>query len=183
MFNNTTFNKNSKKTNKILLSLLIIVISTTAAAAQKQFKLRGDAIAGSKFRPIEATSPIPFDKSYDQLNEEQKQIFRASYGGLAETEQPPFPKEGTEVIYKPIIKAHKEIARAGNLFVVAMIDEKGKVENVAIYESPSDAMSQMATAVMFNTQFDPGTCSGKPCKMEFPFEFQLRPQEKQRQYN
>jgi hypothetical protein len=44
-------------------------------------------------------------------------------------------------------------------------------------------MTQLATNVLFNTAFDPASCNGKPCKMEFPFEFKLRQQEKQRQYN
>ncbi|MEM7359620.1 MAG: energy transducer TonB [Pseudomonadota bacterium] len=168
---------------KIAISLMVILLSTSVAAAQKQFKLRGDPMEGTKMRSVDATSPIPFDKTYDELTDEQKEIFRATYGGLKDTEQPPFPKEGTQSIYKPLIKAHKDIARAGTLFLVAMVDEKGKVENVAVYESPADSMTQFATAVLFNTEFDPASCDGEPCKMEFPFEFKLRQQEAQRQYN
>ena len=173
----------SNRFRKILVSIAVIVISTSAAAAQKQFKLKGDAPEGSKIRPTDATSPIPFNKSYKKLTAEQKDLFKATYGGLAAGEEPPFPKKGTQVIYRPIIKAHKEIARAGNLFLVAMVNEKGKVENVSVYESPADSMTQLATNVLFNTAFDPASCNGKPCKMEFPFEFKLRQQEKQRQYN
>jgi hypothetical protein len=171
------------KLSQILISLVVAMIATTSVAAQKEFKLRGDAREGSKFRTIDAVSPIPFNKSYKQLTTEQKEIFRATYGGLAETEKPPFPKKGTEVIYKPLIKAHKDIARAGTLFLIAMVNEKGKVENVAVYESPAQSMTELATTVLFNTEFDAATCNGKPCKMEFPFEFELRPQEKQTQYN
>lgn len=173
----------NNKFSKILVSIAVIVISTTAVAAQKQYKLKGDAPEGSKIRPIDAISPIPFNKSYKALTAEQKEMFKATYGGLANGEEPPFPKKGTQVIYKPIIKAHKEIARSGNLFLVAMVDEEGKVENVSVYESPADSMTQLATNVLFNTAFDPASCNGEPCKMEYPFEFKLRQQEKQRQYN
>lgn len=173
----------NNKFSKILVSIAVIIISTTAAAAQKQYKLKGAAPEGTKIRTVEATSPIPFNKNYKSLTAEQKEMFKATYGGLAIGEEPPFPKKGTQVIYRPIIKAHKEIARAGNLFLVAMVDEKGKVENVSVYESPADSMTQMATNVLFNTAFDPASCNGKPCKMEFPFEFNLRQQEKQQQYN
>jgi hypothetical protein len=173
----------NNKFSKILVSIAVIVISTTAAAAQKQYKLKGDAPEGSKIRPIDAISSIPFNKNYQTLSAEQKDIFKATYGGLASGEVPPFPKKGTQAIYRPIIKAHKEIARSGNLFLVAMVNEKGKVDNVSVYESPAESMTQLATNVLFNTAFDPASCNGKPCKMEFPFEFKLRQQEKQQQYN
>ncbi|MFT5136746.1 MAG: hypothetical protein ACI9XU_000256 [Arenicella sp.] len=174
----------NNKFSKILVSIAVIIISTTAAAAaQKQYKLKGDAPEGSKIKTIDAISTIPFNKNYKALSAEQKEIFKATYGGLASGEIPPFPKKGTQVIYRPIIKAHKEIARSGNLFLVAMVNEKGKVENVSVYESPAESMTQLATNVLFNTAFDPASCNGKPCKMEFPFEFKLRQQEKQQQYN
>ena len=92
---------------------------------------------------------------------------------MKDSEKPPFPVDGTEVIYKPIIKANDKIARGGNLFLVAMVDETGKVEGVSIYETPHQKISEIATAVLFDTQFEPATCDGTPCKMEFPFEFNL----------
>ncbi|NNC98564.1 MAG: hypothetical protein HKN85_00120 [Gammaproteobacteria bacterium] len=164
----------------IIFSLIVVVFAANVVAAQEEFTLKGDRKPGTKFRSIDAVSPIPFDKTYDELTEQQKEVFRATYGGLAENEKPPFPKTGVQAIYKPIIKGHKEIARAGNLFLVAMIDEKGKVESVSVYESPATSMTEYATTVLFNTDFEPATCSGKPCKMEFPFEFDLRHYEKEK---
>lgn len=165
---------------RVFLCLLMVMFASTIAAAQQEFKIKGDPRPGSKFRPVLASSPIPFDKSYDELTDEQKSLFRASYGGLAKNEKPPFPKAGTKAIYEPLLKGHLEIARAGNLFLVAMIDEQGKVENVSVYESPANTMTEYATAVLFNTEFEPATCAGKPCKMEFPFEFELQPVEKEK---
>ena len=159
---------------KLMIGALVLILTTTAAAAQREFKLMGESRSGSKFKQVDAVSPIPFNKNYTQLTEEQKELFRATYGGLAETEKPPFPVEGTQSIYRPIIEGHKEIARAGNLFLIAMVDENGKVENVSVYESPHTRMTEYASAVLFNTKFEPATCNGDPCKMEFPFEFKLR---------
>ena len=81
------------------------------------------------------------------------------------------------MIYKPLIKHRSkqlDKAREGTLFMVAMINEKGNVENVSVYESPSPIISELATTVIFNTKFSPASCDGKPCKMEFPFEFKMR---------
>ena len=157
----------------ILTGLLITLISTSAFAGTKTYKLLGDPPAGSKFRSVDAVALIPFNKEYEQLTATQQKIFRDSYGGLADTEKPPFPINGTQSIYRPIVKGHKEIARAGKLFLVAIVDKTGKVENVKVYNSPADSMTQYATTVLFNTEFTPANCAGQPCKMEFPFEFDL----------
>lgn len=159
---------------KILLGTLIFTFSISAAVAQKQYRLLGTPELGSKYRPVEVQSPIPFDKSYDELTKEQRNLFRQSYSVLKETEKPPYPKAGTGAIYEPIIEGHEKIARGGTLFLVAMVNEKGKVEGVSVYESPTQNHTELATAVLFNTEFDPAVCDGTPCKMEFPFEFKLR---------
>jgi len=164
--------------NKIIVGLVVLFFASSAMAAQKQYKIKGDNINGSKMRYVDASSPIPFNKEYSELTDEQRNIFRASYGGLSDSEKPPFPLKGTQSIYKPIIEGHKEIAREGNLYLIAMVDETGKVENVSVYESPNNSMTQYATNVLFNTQFEPATCDGTPCKMEYPFEFKLRAVEK-----
>lgn len=156
----------------------LISLTMLPAVAQDKFRILGEPEPGSKMRPIEVESPIPFDKRYTELSATQKNLFRAQYGVLKASEHPPFPKQGMEAIYKPIIKGHQRVARGGTLFLVAMIDVTGKVENVAVYESPVESITELATAVLFNTDFDPATCDGKPCKMEFPFEFQMRTKER-----
>lgn len=158
---------------KVITATVMLLICTTAAA-QKTYKIMGDPTVGSKFRPVEAESMIPFDKRYDELTDQQKTLFRANYGVLKDTEHPPFPADGLEAIYKPLIKGHERVSRGGTLFQVAMVDENGKVENVAVYESPTDSITELANAVLFNTEFDPAVCDGSPCKMEFPFEFKMR---------
>lgn len=158
---------------KISLVLVVCLMSFNIMA-KDTYRIMGDPAAGSKFRPVEVESGIPFDKRYSELTDAQKDLFRANYGVLKKTEHPPFPVKGMESIYKPLIKAHTKVSRGGTLFAVAMVDEKGKVANVAVYESPADAMTEMAQAVLLSTEFDPAVCDGNPCQMEFPFEFKLR---------
>ena len=162
---------------KISLALLVCLISFNAIA-QKKYRIMGDPAVGSKFRPVEVESFIPFNKRYQQLSNEQKDLFRANYGVLKESEHPPFPKKGMRSIYKPIIKGHAKVSQGGTLFAVAMVDENGIVENVAVYESPAPAITELAQAVLLSTEFDPALCDGNPCKMEFPFEFKMRNRQK-----
>ncbi|RBP50858.1 energy transducer TonB [Arenicella xantha] len=152
---------------------IMVLIGAEAMAAEK-FRIYGDKVTGSRTRPIEVESAIPFNKSYQALSAEQKAAFRANYGILKETEQPPYPKKGTKDIYKALINANKAIGMPGKLFLIANVSEQGKVINIAVYNSPDERITNIATAVVGATDFDPAVCDGTPCQMEFPFEFDLR---------
>ncbi|MFT6723812.1 MAG: hypothetical protein ACJARN_000665 [Arenicella sp.] len=164
---------------KFALALLFFSMIVGAAHAKKVYKLYGDAPMGSKFRPIEAKSAIPFNKQYDQLTQVQRDVYRLQFDDLSEDEIPPFPKYGTESIYKPLIKGHERISRGGWLRLIAAIDENGKVEEVSVYETPHKEITELALSVMFHAEFEPAMCSGEPCKMDYPFEFKLRKRVKQ----
>lgn len=152
----------------------ILTLVGGVAEASDVYKLLGKASLGSKLKPVEATALYPFDKEYHQLTPEQKIIYRGQWEGLGKNDIPPFPKGGTMSIYNPIVKGHERIARAGTLLLIAQIDEKGNVEEVAIYKSPHKDITELAQSVMFHAKFKPASCAGKPCKMDFPFEFELR---------
>jgi len=109
----------------------------------------------------------------DQLSERQMAIYRADFDGLKATDTPPFPKKGLKEIYMPLIKGHKRIGGGGDLLVYAEINEKGSVNKVTVYMSPSKKLADLATTVMFNTKFRPPTCNGDPCIMDYPFYYQV----------
>lgn len=159
---------------KKIIPLLLILVFTGGVAEAKVYKLLGKPSLGSKVKPVEATSPIPFDKVYRQLTDQQKHIYRGQWEGLGADDIPPFPKKGIQSIYNPLIKGHAKISRGGMLRLVAQIDEKGNVTEVAVYESPHEEITELAMSVMFYAKFKPASCAGKPCKMDFPFEFKLR---------
>lgn len=168
-------------TRKALLSQSLIAVAlifSTAASATQSYKLYGEARAGSRFRTVEVNSPIPLNKGYDKLSAAQQDWFRETYyTDLPKTEIPPYPVKGSAMIYKPLIKHRSkqlDQAREGTLFLVAMVNKTGKVENVSVYSSPSPIMSELATNVVFNTPFTPASCHGEPCDMEFPFEFKMQ---------
>ena len=60
------------------------------------------------------------------------------------------------------------------VFFVALIDEEGEPEKVTVYQSPNREFTEFINILLFTTEFNPGTCDGTPCKMEFPFEMDLR---------
>jgi hypothetical protein len=148
-------------------------------AKPKVYKILGDRKNGTKFRHVEAESYIPFNKSYEELDDYQQKIYGKLYKvlterPLAETEKPPYPLKGLQALYKPIIRKNKLVAKNGTVFFVALIDEEGKAEKVTVYQSPNRKFTEFLNILMFTTEFEPGTCDGVPCEMEFPFEMELR---------
>lgn len=164
---------------KLLAVVMISGVLVTVAAAEGKYKLYGKAPLGRKLKPIEATSNFPFEKSYRQFNDEQKAAYRDQWEGLKEGDHPPYPKKGSIKLYQPIIKGHSRIARGGMLRLVAQISEKGEVSEVAVYESPHQDITELAMSVIFHAKFVPASCDGKPCKMDFPLEFELRQRAKE----
>jgi hypothetical protein len=164
--------------SKISAIVVVMIVSLGVVAedanAAKKYRIYGDKVTGSRVRPVEVESLIPFDKSYDQLTAKQKELFRANYGVLKDTETPPYPVNGTEEIYEALIKANKMVAVPGKLFLVANVTAEGVVESVNVYNSPDPWMTQIATNLMLVVKFDPAVCDGSACAMEFPFEMDMR---------
>lgn len=159
-----------------VVAVTAIAVANTQVSASEDdrlFKWYGDAPKGSKMRPIEATSYIPFNKKYDQLTERQKNIYRSYFEGLQKDETPPFPLGGLEEIYEPLIKGHARVGGGGELLVFSKIDKKGVVQEVTVYKSPTKKLAELVTTVMFNTKFKPAMCAGEPCGMDFPFLYDV----------
>lgn len=163
-----------KLISMILVAVTMLGQSALADGKTRQYYLYGDPMPGTKFKRKILTGPLPYDRSYHQFSDSQKAIVRDSYSGLLATETPPYPKNGTKVIYKPIIKALTKVRREGDLLAIAMVNQAGKVENVTVYQSPADEFTELVNSLLFATEFDPATCNGEPCKMEYLFKMALK---------
>ena len=164
---------------KNTILILSLVLACSVAEAREKYKILGKPVMGSNYRAVEVELPIPFNKEYHQFTPEQRSIYRSMFDGLKKEDIPPYPKQGLRRLYDPLIKGHVRIARSGWLRLIANIDEKGKVAEVRIYESPHAEIAELATSVMFNAKFAPATCAGKPCAMDFQFEYEMQPRVKQ----
>ena len=158
----------------VVASMVMLGVLAEDAHAAKKYRIYGDKVTGSRMRPVEAESLVPFDKTYDELNAAQKKAFRSMYGVLKESEHPPYPLKGTDEIYQAMIKANKLVAVPGKLFLVANVNAQGTVDDVAVYNSPDKRITEIATNLMLVIKFKPAVCDGTPCAMEFPFEMDLR---------
>ena len=148
-------------------------------AKPKMYQILGRPKKGSKFKHVEAEFPVPFDRSYSQLTEEQQDIYRKVHtwltsNKLADDHTPPYPAKGLRAIYKPIIKKNKLVAINKTVFFIVDVKETGEVKQVRIYKSPNNEFTEFLNTLAFVTKFEPATCAGEPCAGEFPFELDLR---------
>lgn len=131
---------------------------------------------GTRLRHDVATGNLPFDKSYEQLTENQKQLVRSHYENLPSGDEPPYPIGGMKAITSQLAEAQQALLLANRLRAVALVDEGGKVQKVHFLEVPDEEVAKIIAWILVNTPFKPGYCAGKGCTMEFPINvtFQVR---------
>ncbi len=172
------------KTWVLAFSAIIFLSSSFQALAEKNetsktradkpmYFLYGDPKPGTKFKQKLYESNVPFDLRYREMSSTLQARVKDAYGGLKDSETPPFPTEGMQAIYRPLYKANRALDDEGDVLAIAMVDAAGKVESVSMYKSPTDNVASMVNYILVNTKFDPATCDGTPCKMEFLFETRL----------
>lgn len=126
-------------------------------------------------KDLQWTSPLPLDKTYEQLSARDVKELRAMYMRLSSHEEPPFPLDGMTPIYEALKKAHHILQARGELNMVVTVDSQGvatKVEDLGgVYDIQ---MTEITQQVLLLTRYKPAKCSGNPCMMIFPFKLKLK---------
>lgn len=69
---------NTKSSLITALCAVIVLFAAGDAFAAKKYKIKSDAVTGSRLKKVEVESLIPFDKHYKELTQAQKNLFRAN---------------------------------------------------------------------------------------------------------
>jgi hypothetical protein len=156
--------------------LLAIAIGECSATVQAQatYVLKESAPrVGSQIKAEILRSPLPFDKSYEELTAAQIAVLRANYDHLAVDDEPPFPDGGMARIATEISRlAHNPMAH-GPLVLTVHVDERGVAQSTAIYKTPDDGFASAIAAIVVEAKYKPAKCAGTPCVMDFPFIFDV----------
>ncbi len=139
------------------------------AAAQATYGLKEtEPRVGTTIRAEVVRSTIPFDKKYDEMTAEQKDVFRSNYDKLSANDEPPFPLDGLAEIGREIVRLESSGQFRGPLIMTVHIDEKGEAQSTAVYKTPNDDFSKSVAIVAMKSRYKPAKCDGKPCAMDFP---------------
>lgn len=159
-----------KTTGLTMLIGMIISLGLTASAfAAQKYTLKGDTPTGTRLQQIDAIAKLPFDKKYFQLTAPQREAYRARFIGIAKDQVPPFPRNGLQDIYRPLIDANHSGA-SGQLRINVVVNEQGEVEEMEVLNAPNARIAEASKAAIRKTVFDPAYCAGAPCKMMVPVQ-------------
>lgn len=114
---------------------------------------------------------VALNLPYEKLSERDRANLHSWWESIPKGDEPPFPVKGLKPIFDGMLKAQHEFMVEGELTLIATIDTNGEVEQVKAIGSPSQQMTLFAASLVGMTKFKPAICSGKPCKMDFPFSF------------
>lgn len=145
-----------------------------SVAASREHRLKSDSAEGGKFRHTLASGgPAPFNKSYAQMSEQERQGVHRLYPMLHPDDEPPYPARGTAALVAMVSEANYELRVKGLLFANVLVDASGVPTSVQVFKSPSPAMTAVMTILLLKEKFKPALCSGAPCPMAFPFHAQF----------
>jgi hypothetical protein len=158
---------------RFLVSAALMGFSV-ATLAQTVYAIKeSDSRTGSSTLVEILRSPIPFDRKYDELTPEQKEVLRSKYDQLGANDEPPFPEEGMAQIGKEIAKLETARKYRGPLIMTVRVDANGEAQSTAVYKTPDDGFAKAIAIVVMKAHYKPAKCDGKPCAMDFPLIFDL----------
>lgn len=147
-----------------------------AQAPPARYSLKAmDATFATPFsRKLAFGSPIPFDKTYAELDEVHKRWLRSQYENMAETDEPPFPRFGLAPLYRAVADVQRQVSVRGDLSIIVDVDSSGQATRAAVYETPDPGIANRVAALLLRHPYKPAVCGGQPCAMQFAFRVQLR---------
>ncbi|MES2151605.1 MAG: hypothetical protein V4508_17645 [Pseudomonadota bacterium] len=134
----------------------------------------GPSDSGSNLpQRINDVNEVPADASYTELTPAQQALIRARYPLLDDDDEPPYPVNGSRLMFKWLQDAQRTLPPAGLLKLSVQVDIFGKPGAVTISGAPDPRLAQLIKVIMLNQQFKPALCRGKPCPMRFPLIVEL----------
>jgi hypothetical protein len=165
----------------IIRSLAVVLGNGIAASgmaqnAQPEYAIKEDAPrTGSHIRRnLMESQTIALNKRYQELSDEDRAKLHSWWESVPEGDEPPFPANGLKPIHSAMLKAQSKLLADGELFMIATVDANGDVTQVKAIGSPSPEMTKFAASVVGLTKFKPAICSGKPCQMDYPFNYKFK---------
>jgi len=113
--------------------------------------------------------PLPVDKTYGELSEDEKFIARARAATPSETDEPPYPLYGPRRILEASMALENKLRVEGSLALGVTVDADGAAQDIAVLSSPDKELTTAMARVLMLQQYKPALCGGKPCAQKFYF--------------
>jgi hypothetical protein len=138
--------------------------------------MRDQAFLGSHIRRAAATGSIPFDKTYAELSEVQKNSLKAVYESMGPEDEPPYPIKGVKKIMKAFVTIGDKLQAEGKVHLLVDVDSKGNATSVSALKAPDPEIARYMANVLMVEKYKPAVCAGQPCAQQYNFEMMyIRP--------
>ncbi len=152
-----------------------------AGAAPSQAGLPAERFAIREARPVGSmlsrdrmTTSVPPDATWETLTEQQKNVVREDYLGLAPTDEPPYPLKGTRAMQNAISQIYQRFTDyPGELTLYTLIGKDGLPKNATMIGAPHPELGRLVGTVAMMQRFKPGVCDGNPCELIYPIKFKF----------
>jgi hypothetical protein len=120
-------------------------------------------------REIISATKVPLNRRYEDLTDEQKRVVRSQFDNLNPDDEPPYPANGLEPVFRLVQKAVQKLHVRDELTVVALVDANGEATGVQVLRGTDQELIRAVATVLMTTKYKPALCAGKPCAMGYPF--------------
>ena len=161
-------------TRQIILFYALLA-SSAAFADDERTLYQSEPSTGTRIRQGIAYWAIPPKKTYEQLNNSERESVRGAYENLAAEDEPPYPQEGMAPMIKAVAELQQDLMWTGKMLLIIKVDETGKATSVQFDPTPpTREFAKRINKIFATTKFKPAKCSGQPCQMKFPVKIAFR---------
>jgi hypothetical protein len=163
-------------TKRSLVSLLLALAAGSALAqSEPSYSMKeAEAHVGTMIKKDASYSDLPFNKTYEQLTEEQQAKVKSYYVSMGPGDEPPFPAAGLGKIFSALQQVHGILLEEGYLDLGVMVDANGRAQSIKVYGAPDQQVARAMANVLVLQKYKPALCKGQPCEQEFPLRVKLK---------
>jgi hypothetical protein len=107
------------------------------------------------------------------MSKDEQRAVRVQYDALAETDEPPYPVNGSVNIIRALGAVNERVHARGHLRMLVLVDSSGNGTSVTVLSSPDADMTKVASFAVMKEKYKPALCSGVPCPMIYPFSMEF----------
>jgi hypothetical protein len=122
---------------------------------------------------IESASQLPNNLPFYRLLPKQRDIARTWYVGLTQTDEPPYPINGPELLFTQIRFAAQKLNIKGEIALEIIVAANGRAKQAKIIRTPSKDLGRFAISAAQRQQYSPGLCQSLPGEMSYPVAIRI----------
>ena len=150
---------------------MLSILWAASVGAADLYAIRDVPETGSNIPKAAVSWPIPINKRYEDLNDDEQRFVRNDYVRLGARDEPPYPRDGVTPILGEVARIQAKGLGSGLLHLAVRVDARGEPQGVAVLRTPDNAIAHGVAYLLLHTRYKPAKCDGAPCAGDFSFKY------------